>query len=360
MCGSGRELLIDESVALAPYTTLGVGGPARFFVRATSEDQISDAARYAQARSCPVFILGKGSNIIVSDAGFPGLVIKVEIPGILPLDNEDGSRISAGAGVEWDALVRYSVIRNLAGIECLSGIPGTVGATPVQNVGAYGQEVGDTIFRIRAFDLNSGNVAELDRADCGFGYRSSVFNTTAKDRHAILRVDFALNAGKKSRVEHKDLQEYFGFQSRHPTIMEVREAVLRIRKAKAMVLTEGDPDSRSVGSFFKNPTLSPDQAAAIENEARTCGFLGPCENIPRYMASGGMEKLPAAWFVERAGFHKGYACNRAGISSKHALALINRGGASAHDILDLMGKIQDTVHRLFNVDLQPEPVFVGF
>jgi UDP-N-acetylmuramate dehydrogenase len=356
----GTALTVLENVPLASYTTLGVGGPARFLVRARNERHILDAMEYARARGCPVFILGGGSNIVVSDMGFPGLVLKIEIPGIRSLDGEDGAEISVGAGVEWDAFVQYCVNRNLAGIECLSGIPGTVGGTPVQNVGAYGEEVSETIFRIRVLDRNSNDIAELCRADCGFAYRSSVFNTIHKDRYIILSVDFVLGSAEKPFIDHQDLKSYFDIESQVPTISEVREAVLQIRKAKAMVLVNGDPDSRSVGSFFKNPVLSSNDTAAVEKEARAHGLLGPSESIPRVAAPGDKEKLPAAWFVERAGFHRGYTCGRTGISSKHALALINRGGASAQDILDLMRQIQANVHDLFGLDLQPEPVFVGF
>jgi UDP-N-acetylmuramate dehydrogenase len=356
----GTALTVHENVPLAPYTTLGVGGPARFLVRARNEGQILDAMDYARARGCPVFILGRGSNVVISDMGFPGLVLKIEIPGIRSLDGEDGAKISVGAGVEWDAFVQYCVNRNLAGIECLSGIPGTVGGTPVQNVGAYGEEVSETIFRIRVLDRNSNDITELCRADCGFAYRSSVFNTIHKNRYIILSVDFILGSAEKPIIDHQDLKNYFDIDGQVPTISEVREAVLQIRKAKAMVLVDGDPDSRSVGSFFKNPVLSSNATAAVEKEARAHGLLGPSEGIPRIAAPGGKEKLPAAWFVERAGFHRGYTCGRTGISSKHALALINRGGASAQDILDLMQRIQSNIRDLFGLDLQAEPVFVGF
>ncbi len=355
---SGSDLHISESVPLAPYTTLGVGGPARFLARARTEEHILDALDFARARSCPVFVLGGGSNIVVSDAGFPGLVLKIEIPGILSPDGTGGTRLSAGAGEDWDAFVRHCVNRNLAGIECLAGIPGTVGGTPIQNVGAYGEEVSDVIVGIRALDRESGSITELGSRDCQFTYRSSIFNTTLRNRYVILRVDFVLRSDGKPRIHYKDLQQRFG--GTEPKISEVRDAVLQIRKSKAMLLIDGDPDSRSVGSFFKNPILTSEAAAGVERAARSHRFLADSESLPSFAAPDGMMKLPAAWLIEHAGFQKGYALGRAGVSGKHALALINRGGATAKDMLHLMGMIQTRVLSLFGVELQPEPVFVGF
>jgi UDP-N-acetylmuramate dehydrogenase len=357
---SDSDLSFFEHVPLAPYTTLGVGGPARFFVKAMAEDQIQNAMDFAHSHSCPVFILGGGSNIVVSDKGFPGLVVKIELPGIQALGDADNSEISVGAGVEWDAFVQHSINRNLGGIECLSGIPGTVGGAPVQNIGAYGQEVSDAILGVSAMDRTSNSILQLDRADCQFSYRSSIFNTTQKDRYIILRVNFSLRTDGKPSIHYKDLQHHFSPNSKTPTLEEAREAVLRIRDSKAMILRENDPDSKSVGSFFKNPVLSLDTAANIERDAQARGIIGDSERIPRFPAHEGNEKLPAAWLIEHAGFHKGYVLGRAGISSKHALAIVNRGGAAAQDILDLMHRIQIRVLELFGVNLDPEPVFVGF
>ncbi len=351
---------VCENVTLAPHTTLGIGGPARFFVRAKAESHILHALDYARAKGCPIFILGGGSNIVVSDAGFPGLVIKIEIPGIQPCDGKNSARLSVGAGVEWDAFVQYCVNQNLAGIECLSGIPGTVGGTPIQNVGAYGEEVSEVILEVRAFDRNSNSIKKLNRDDCGFGYRSSIFNTTQRERYVILSVDFELHPDGIPRIDYEDLQRDLGMGSKNPTLGDVRKAVLQIRKTKAMVLMNGDPDSQSAGSFFKNPVMSPATVASVEERARARGTISPTESIPRLEAPQGNEKLSAAWLVEHSGFHKGYKHGRAGISNKHALALINRGGASAQDILDLMQRIQAGVRASFGVDLKPEPIFIGF
>jgi UDP-N-acetylmuramate dehydrogenase len=343
---------------LARYTTLGVGGPARFLTVAKTEGEILNALDYARAQSWPVFILGGGSNIVVSDTGFPGLVLKIEIPGIQPLDGPNGIRLSAGAGVEWDVFVHYCVSRNLAGIECLSGIPGTVGGTPIQNVGAYGEEVSDVILKIRALDRNSNSIVELENADCRFAYRSSIFNTACNDRYVLLSVDFALRPDGKARIQHQELQRRFNNTA--PTLIEVREAVLQLREAKGMVLNNNDADTKSVGSFFKNPILNPGITASAEQKAREGGLLSAAENFPRYETPEGLNKIPAAWLIECAGFHKGYVCGRAGISSKHTLAIINRGGAAAQDIIGLMQQIQTRVKELFGIILQPEPVFIGF
>ncbi len=353
------DLRIHENVLLAPYTTLGIGGPARFLVKATIEGQVPDALNFARARGCPVFVLGGGSNILVADSGFPGLVLKIELRGIQSLDDGNQGRIAAAAGEIWDDFVRHCVSWELAGIECLSGIPGTVGAVPIQNVGAYGEEAGSLILSTRVLDRETDLITELSNAQCKFAYRSSIFNTDQADRYVILRVAFALRLRGRSRILYPDLQSLFAASTREPSIREVREAVIRIRKAKAMVLCGNDPDSRSVGSFFRNPTLSPDAVDRVENEARARGLLGDSEKLPRLPAGRDKVKLAAAWLVECAGFCRGYVYGNAGISSKHSLALVNRGGATAQEIVDLMRLIQDKVHDTFGVELQPEPTFVG-
>jgi UDP-N-acetylmuramate dehydrogenase len=353
-------LPILENVPMAPYTTLGIGGPARFFIKAKTREQIPDALEFARARSCPVFVLGGGSNVVVSDSGFPGLVLKIELAGIQPLDKESSGRFSVAAGVEWDAFVQHCVERNLAGIECLSGIPGTVGGAPVQNIGAYGEEASEVISQVQVLDRDSNRITELTNAACRFAYRSGIFNTTHQDRYIILSVDFWLRMDGVPRIDYPDLQKQFAGSVHTPSVRDVREAVLHTRQVKAMVLQEDDPDTRSVGSFFKNPILSQDDAARIEMEARSRGLLDHCGSIPQFAASPGKVKWPAAWLIENAGIHKGYVHKNAGISGKHALALINRGGATAQDILELMRLIQDRVQGAFSVGLRPEPVFVGF
>ncbi len=351
---------VEENVPLAQLTTLGVGGPALFLLRATSEEQITGGLRFARERGCPVFILGGGSNLVVSDSGFPGLVLKIELSGVRIAREPAGVRATAAAGEEWDPFVQRCVDGNLGGIECLSGIPGTVGGTPVQNVGAYGQDVGEVILRVRVLDRDSDSVTELSNAECRFAYRASIFNTAARDRYIILSVDFQLRPGGKPTILYRDLQSYFSGRSRIPSIREVREAVLQIRDSKGMTLRERGPDSKSAGSFFKNPFVSPEQLASIEEKARASGILAAFERIPRFPAPSGEEKLSAAWLIEGAGFHRGYTRGRAGISRKHTLAIVNLGGASAQEILDLMRLIQKRVRVIFDVQLEPEPIFVGF
>ena len=303
-------------------------------------------------------MLGGGSNVLVSDRGFPGLVIQMALCGIRTGNTTDGE-IKAAAGEEWDLFVAWCLARNLAGVECLSGIPGTVGGTPVQNVGAYGQEVSDTIRAVRVFDRNSSRFVDLSKEECGFSYRSSIFNRESRDRYIVLDVTFALSTGGSPRVQYADLERFFAGRTTLPSLAEVRDAVLRIRAAKGMVLTPGDPDSRSAGSFFKNPVVSEQEAQAAEDSARATGRLAKADSLPRYPAGEGTVKLPAAWLIERAGFSKGYGCGRAGLSGKHTLAIVNRGGASASDIVDLMHEIQAGVKTAFGIEILPEPVFVG-
>jgi UDP-N-acetylmuramate dehydrogenase len=352
-------LTIQENVPLAPYTTLGVGGPARFLTRADSEEQVLSALDFARAHSHPVLVLGGGSNIVVSDSGFPGLALKIELSGIQTLNEESGT-ISVAAGVVWDDFVQHCVNRNLAGVECLSGIPGTVGGAPIQNIGAYGEDISEVLLRIKALDRNTNRITELSNAECQFNYRSSIFNTTHRDRYIVLQVDFALRKDGRPCVDYPDLHRRFSSSANAPTIGEVREAVLQIREAKGMVLRDNDPDSKSAGSFFRNPVLTSDVVAEVEAKARMCRLLGAAERIPQFPAPADKVKLPAAWFIEHAGFHKGYVHGNAGISSKHAMALINRGGATAQEIIDLMRIIQARVQTQFGLEIQAEPEFVGF
>ena len=354
---SPLPLAVRENVPLAPFTTLGIGGPARFLIEVQTEAQVMDALELAAARSLPVFVLGGGSNILVSDAGFPGLVIKIALRGV---EQTNGGTIAAAAGEDWDPFVRRCVEQDLAGIECLSGIPGTVGGTPVQNVGAYGQEVSDVIVSVRVLDRKTQQVAELSNEECGFAYRTSIFNTSHRERYVVLSVSYSLQAGGEPWVAYPDVVRCFEGRTDRPGLAAVREAVLRIRESKSMVAGSGDPDVRSAGSFFKNPIVPADMTANIEEAARRHGLLQEREAMPRQPMPGSMVKLPAAWLVEHAGFAKGYSRGRVGLSSKHALALINRGGATAQELLDLVRDIQTAVRALFDVELVPEPVFVGF
>jgi UDP-N-acetylmuramate dehydrogenase len=362
---SPKQIDIQQNVPLAPLTTLRVGGPARFFVKAVTENEVAGAFEYAGSNGLEVFVLGGGSNVLVSDRGFDGLVIQVAPRGLTyhQVQNsapESASRstppgpdvlITAAAGEDWDEFVASCVARNLAGIECLSGIPGFVGGTPVQNVGAYGQEVSETITSVRCFDLRSNEIIELRNEDCGFTYRTSIFNTTERGRYVVLAVTFRLVDGGAPKIAYKDLRELFG--DRPPSLGETREAVLDIRRAKSMVIDPADPNSRSAGSFFKNPIV------AIEKLEEIKANSGPGP-VPSFAFGKDEVKIPAAWLIERSGFRKGYRLGNAGISTNHSLALVNLGQATAADIVALKDKIQDGVAEKFGIILQPEPVFVGF
>jgi UDP-N-acetylmuramate dehydrogenase len=347
------KALIRENVALAPLTTFRIGGPARFFIDAPAEEVVFQALHFAADKNLPVFVLGGGSNLLVADAGFPGLVIKVSIAGT-SFESESAGRtiVRAGAGVEWDELVSACVDRDLAGMECLSGIPGSVGGTPVQNVGAYGQEISEVLLRVRAYDRRQNVIVDLSRDDCRFTYRSSLFNSTARDRYIVLQVTYSLLNHGPAAVRYADIQREFEGKSSPPSLKEVREAVRKIRARKAMLLVEGDPDCCSAGSFFKNPIITEKEFGEIQSHAGS--------SVPRYPAAPGHVKTAAAWLIERAGFSKGYSLGPAGLSTKHTLALVNKGGAKSEDILRLAQEIRSRVHEKFGIKLAPEPVFLGF
>jgi len=335
---------VQQNVPLAPLTTLMVGGSAQYFFFAETEDQVADAFAFAKSKTLDIFVLGGGSNVLISDEGFDGIVLKIALKGIEP----EGVTLTVAAGEDWDNFVAYCVEHNLAGVECLSGIPGFVGGTPVQNVGAYGQEVSETIVSVRCFDRKTEEFITLTSAQCGFAYRTSIFNSTERDRYIVLSVTFKLRKGGEPKIVYKDLKEYFGDSK--PSLGEVRDAVLKIRRSKSMVIDANDPNSKSAGSFFKNPIVEKnklDELRAIYT------------NIP-FFEFGDKVKVPAAWLIENAGFNKGFTLGNAGISSKHTLALINRGTASSVEIINLKKEIQRVVEEKFGIALQPEPVFVGF
>jgi UDP-N-acetylmuramate dehydrogenase len=363
---------IRENIRLAPYTTLKVGGDARYFAEAANDDDVIDAVRWARAQALPFFVLGGGSNLLVSDAGFHGLVLHMSIDGI-DTHEDGGKRIfSVGAGVEWDTFVARAVQDNCAGVECLSGIPGTVGGTPIQNVGAYGQDVSETIVRVCAVDATTLNRVAFDNSGCGFSYRQSRFNGNEPGHYIVTRADFALQPGGRPRIAYADLKRHFSAASisdksssarssnaatkaidpAAPSLFEVREAVLAIRRVKGMVLDEEDADSRSAGSFFKNPVVG---LAVYKRIAANSPVP-----VPHFDASPGHVKLAAAWLIEQAGIVRGFALGPVAISSKHTLALINRGDATAADLLRMKDFVQQQVYRRFAVELLPEPVMLGF
>lgn len=343
---------VQENVALGPLTTLGVGGKARLFVRAENVGDVGEAVAFARGRKMALFVLGGGSNLLVSDHGWDGLVLRVGNSGIEERSEGAVTVFDVGAGEDWDEFVADAVARNCGGIECLSGIPGSVGGTPVQNVGAYGQEVSETIVSVLAFDLSENRVRELTAAECGFSYRASIFNTSQRGRYIILRVTYRLASDGVPSLRYADLQKYFAGRGK-PTLAEVREAVMEIRASKGMVLRAGDPGS--AGSFFKNPVLSAWQHEELVRRAAARGL-----EVPSYPALSSQRKVSAAWLVENSGFRKGYVRGRAGISSKHALAIVNLGGATAGEIVALKDEIQAGVELAWGVRLEAEPVLVGF
>jgi UDP-N-acetylmuramate dehydrogenase len=341
-----------RGIALSGYTTLRLGGPASRFVVARTEDEL---VAQVQAADEPLLVLGGGSNLVVSDDGFDGTVVAVSVKGVTI--GEDHT-VTAAAGEDWDALVQRCVTAGLAGIECLSGIPGLVGATPIQNVGAYGQEVAETITTVRVFDRVGRERVDLAGAQCGFGYRTSMFKRDP-GRFVVLSVTFSLARESLSRpVGYAELAARLGVAvgDRVP-LADARAAVLELRRSKGMVLDPGDPDTRSAGSFFTNPVITAEQFALVERVARE--RFGDSVRVPRYPADDGQVKVPAAWLIERAGFTKGYSSGDARISAKHTLALVNPGGGTTKGLLALAAEIRDGVLAAFGVSLSPEPVLVG-
>jgi UDP-N-acetylmuramate dehydrogenase len=402
---------VREPVRLSRFTTLGLGGPARRFVVAGTDEEIIAAVRDADQHGEPLLVLGGGSNLLISDNGFPGTVIQVATKGIHRMTGPDEAgldraspdeagpgrpepgapvTLTVAAGEEWDTVVASCVAADLAGLECLSGIPGLTGATPIQNVGAYGQEVADTITRVRAYDRDRAEVVELAAGDCGFGYRTSAFKRSitppaVTGRFVVLGVTFQLTSDRRSRpVRYAELARALDLDldldSRHPDqtgrdqsrsdeggrapLGDVRSAVLRLRRGKGMVLDPGDPDSRSAGSFFTNPILDAAQFGRLRRVVDERS--GPDVPIPQFPAGPGQVKVPAAWLIGQAGFQKGYqgaGGSRPGsgarISTKHTLALVNPGDASTAEVVGLAREIRDRVRDIFGVALASEPVLVG-
>ena len=341
-----------QDVLLAPFTTLGIGGHSRWFLEVTSVADIARAHQWSRAQGMPVMVLGGGSNLVVSDDGFDGLAIHVGIRGRQWSQQGDDTLVTAGAGEPWDDVVAECVGRNLAGVECLSGIPGTVGGTPVQNVGAYGQEVAGVFEALTAYDRESDAMCTMRAADCAFSYRMSRFKGRDAGRFVICDVTFRLRVGSPT-VTYPDIARRLseaGVSS--PDVHSVRTTVLDVRRSKGMVIDSADPDTRSVGSFFMNPVLEPrerDRVAAVAGA-----------QPPAYQTDEGRLKLSAAWLIEHAGFRRGDGDGVIGISTKHTLALVNRGGGTARDVLRFATRIKSSVLDRFGIPLRPEPVFVGF
>jgi UDP-N-acetylmuramate dehydrogenase len=341
----------QHDVPLAPRTTLGIGGPAKRLVTVENVGELAEALEAADAAGERVLVLGGGSNLVVGDAGWDGVVVCLGMREVTVRRHEDMAVVSAEAGASWDELVAQTVGEGLVGVECLSGIPGQVGATPMQNVGAYGQEVGDTLVLVRAYDREARQVVTFDRQACGLSYRASVFKGSA--RYVILEVRFRLAIGKQSvPIRYAELSRALGVaEGERAPLAEVRKTVIALRRGKGMVVDPADPESRSAGSFFVNPILDDAALAALKGREGAAG-------VPCFAGPAGATKVSAAWLIERAGFAKGYTKGRVGISTKHALALVNRGGATAAELMDLAREIQAGVRAAFGVELSPEPIVV--
>jgi UDP-N-acetylmuramate dehydrogenase len=365
--------MLTEQVPLADHTTLRLGGPAARFVRAVSDPEIVAEVRSADETGDPVLVLGGGSNLVVADEGFPGTVVQVASSGVELQRQEGAVVVTAAAGEDWDTLVQHSIAEGLTGIECLSGIPGLTGATPIQNVGAYGQEVAQTVTSVRVYDRVLDREATLSAAECAFGYRTSMFKrratagrgadlnpATATGRHIVLSVSFRLTVSPRSEpVRYAELARVLGVaEGDQVPLADARAAVLQLRRGKGMVLDAADPDTRSAGSFFTNPVISQAQYAGLA--AKVVG--GPAARIPHWDAGDGLVKLSAAWLIDQAGFAKGYPdLEGAGaqISAKHTLALTSRPGGSTADLIALARKVADGVQSEFGVQLVSEPTLVG-
>ncbi len=351
---------IREQVPLAPYTTIGLGGRAQYLVECHRAEEIREAFRFGATHRVPVLVLGGGSNIIFADTGFPGLVLRVTGGGYGFRENGDLVDVKASAGVAWDELVADAVQRGYAGIECLSGIPGTVGGTPIQNVGAYGQEVAETLVAVSCLRRDGLEQVTFGNTECGFGYRASRFKREDRDRYVVLDVTFRLRRNGVPELRYREVADAVARKGDlaalppREALRLVRETVLEIRRRKAMVLDPADPDARSVGSFFVNPVLTEEAFSQLEVRWIAQGGSGTIPSFP----AGHAVKVPAAWLVEQAGFKKGFQKNGVGVSSRHALALVNRGGTAAA-LLALAQEIEDAVREKFGVELEREPVVVG-
>lgn len=356
-------LHVEERVALAPLTTFEVGGPARFLAEVEDEDELLAAFVWARARSVPVFVLGGGSNLVVADRGLDALVVRLRPRGLrFSPGDDDRVLVRASAGEPWDDLVARCAARDLAGLECLSGIPGQVGATPIQNVGAYGCEVADVLHEVEVLRPATGAIEVWSPARCGFAYRDSAFKRAPRGEHVVVGVTFALARGGAPAVRYAELERHLAGRSGGgvPTVASVRAAVLELRRAKSMVVDPADENRRSAGSFFTNPFVGADEVPRVRERAIQRGTLGPHEGMPSFPVPDGRVKLSAGWLIERAGFPRGTSRGVVGLSTRHALALVNRGGATGADVVAFAREVQAGVAEALGVRLEVEPELLGF
>jgi len=335
--------------SLKEYTSLHLGGPAKRFIHAKSEGELIAAVKEADSAGEPLLIMGGGSNVLIGDEGFAGTVVRVETKGnSFSVDACSGGMITVAAGENWDEFVKWSIDNGFVGMESLSGIPGTIGASPIQNIGAYGHEVAEFIARVRTFDRKSGEQKTFSNTECGFEYRSSLFKRE-KDRYVILDVTFQLEKGEMSLpIKYEELARALKVNLGDRVLIgDARSAVLSLRALKGMLLDANDRDTWSAGSFFVNPIVTSEVAAKLPADA------------PRWEQSDGRVKTSAAWLMERAGVKKGDCHEGAGVSTKHVLALVNNGNAKASDIIELARSLRSAVKEKFGIVLEPEVQFVG-
>lgn len=343
-----------KSVMLSDFTTIKLGGAANMFVECVCDDDILKSLTFAREKKIRFQVLGGGSNSVFSDEGFDGVVLFINSKGI----EKSGDTFSVKAGERWDDFVKFAVGLGFSGVECLSGIPGSAGATPIQNVGAYGQEVADVIVCVRAIDTESLKFVEFSKVDCDFSYRSSRFKSADRNRFVITDVSFKLNAAGAAEIKYKELNDFLGtyegfnlLENGKDKLAAVRDAVIAIRRGKGMVYDECDAESFSCGSFFTNPVL---------NEKEFDDFIFVCKSLnveARSFKVGEGYKVSAAWLIEKAGFEKGFTENGVGISSKHTLAIVNRGGTT-RELIDFAERIRMSVFEKFKIELVREPVVV--
>lgn len=347
-----RELL---NASLADMTTLGLGGPADRVIDAETEAELRDVVHDALSSDTPLQILGGGSNVVVHDRGWPGIVLRPALQGIDVTPNGDTVTLTVGAGEVWDDVVARCVDEGWSGLACLSGIPGWIGAAPLQNIGAYGHEVAECITSVRAFD-REGDFTTFSRDDCGFGYRTSNFRQ--QPRFIVTSITLRLERTRQESIRYAELASTLGVElGASAELHAVRSAVLSLRRSKGMVVDPEDPESRSAGSFFVNPVVDEAQLRDVERRAMKLGVIREPGEMPRFEASAGRIKLAAGWLIERAGFRKGTTLSGVGISQKHALALVNRGGTTAA-LLDLERRVREGVMERFGVELFREPILI--
>lgn len=343
------ELNIESHVKLSTLTTIGVGGPAKYFVRIKDIESLNTALNLAKNSRIEILILGDGSNVIISDRPFEGLVLKLEIRGVERIrKSKYTSTYRVGAGVNWDDFVKFTVKNKLSGVECLSGIPGKVGAAPIQNIGAYGQEVKNVITNVEAINLKNSETVNFSNSQCRFTYRNSLFER--KSKYIITSVDFKLAKNVFPEIKYKELSEKLNSNSSN--INQIRKAVLELREQKSLLIDEAGSKNKSVGSFFLNPVVRKSQLKQIERAAKS--------QAPNWPIGKAHTKISAGWLIEQAGYKKGYKKGNVGLSKKHALVIVNKKDATAKEIIDFATDIKYLVNKKFGVNLKPEPVFIGF